>query len=146
LTPSSVLDAFIEARLGAGPVRKIATVPVGYRCGSAAQVCWLNGFHVDHVVLTDQCERRLMVKVCALPAHTLMPLLQQLHSLTTAVAPLLALAYPLLRLLQLALGFAIVSGILHCRPLSGDEKHLQPHINAGLASRLRQRLRRHVCT
>jgi hypothetical protein len=58
-----------------------------------------------------------------------------LYGLRTARAPFLPSADAMLRLLHRALGCATVARVLHDLPIRCDEKHLQPNINAGLASR-----------
>src|SRR5258708_11798811 len=84
VTPSGVLNAFVQARLAAGPVTEIAAVPIGDGRGASAEVRGLNGFHVEHVVLTNQRQRHLVVKVGALPTDVLLFLGAQLHRFLAA--------------------------------------------------------------
>ncbi len=71
-----------------------------------------------------------MLEVGALALHRLMHLAQPPHGLAAAVAAFLAAAHPALRLLQFLLTPAVAAWILHRFPVSGDEKDLQPNINA----------------
>src|SRR5260221_12241584 len=145
---SGVLNACIEARLLAGPVLEIATIPlpVWLGCRTTAQVGRLDRLEIDRVVLTYQGECHLMMEVGTLPPHVLLLLGEQLDRLLAAGAPLLPLGYSPLGFLQLALRFAIVARVGDRFALSGDEKHLQPDINARLLPSEGQRLRGDVGT
>ena len=87
-----------------------------------------------------------MVEVGALALHGLMGTGQQDRRLLAAVAPPLPPAHPPLRLRQLLLGSPEVAGVLDGLSLGGDEEHLQPHVDARLASRRREWLRRDLHT
>src|SRR5262245_61914987 len=72
--------------------------------------------------------------------------LQEVHGLPAALAALLPSSDATLGFLELLLSLAVVAWVLSGLPVAGDEKHRQPHINAGLASGARQRLCWHLGT
>jgi hypothetical protein len=86
------------------------------------------------VVLLQQRERRLVVKVGALPLDLLMCAGQQAHCLVTAPAALLPSGYAPLGFGELLFRLAVVAGICDRFPVSGDEEHLQPNVTAGVVS------------
>src|SRR5262249_30462649 len=60
------------------------------------------------------------------------------------LASLLATGYTLLRFVQSLLRFAMVPRVFDSLSLSGDEKDLQPHIDAGFFAGKRERLYGHL--
>jgi hypothetical protein len=70
----------------------------------------LQVFMVDHVVLLNEGQRRLMVEIRSLTAHFLMRLGKQRYRFPTAVAPLLAATHPPLCGFERTLGLAIAPG------------------------------------
>jgi hypothetical protein len=74
VVPPSVLNALVEAGLAASPIMLVAAGAVRIRlgCGTTTQVGGLDGLNVDHIILSNQGERRLVMEVAALPAHVLM--------------------------------------------------------------------------
>src|SRR5262249_4215802 len=99
---------------------------------------------INDVVVLDEVERHLVVKVLALAPHLLMLLGEQIPGLVAAFTTLLLARQPLLGLLELFLGFAVVTRILNDLSICGDEKYLQANINTRIASGERQRLDRHL--
>src|SRR5215467_13842454 len=125
VAPPGVLNRLVEAGFAAGPGVLVGAYPavlVLLGRGATAQIGRLNRLHIDHVVVAHERKRRLVMEVLALPAHMLM----------------------LLRLLQRMFGLAVVSGVLHDVPIRRDEEHLEAHVEAGLPSRLRERLGGHL--
>ena len=96
----------------------------------------LDRLHVDRVVPAHEGERRLVVEVAALPADVLVPLGALLGGFLPASAPLRAAGHPPLRLLQRALGLAIVARVRDGVAVRRDEEHLQAHVDAGLVAGL----------
>jgi hypothetical protein len=138
--PSSVLKAFVEASFLRGPVVLVAAILVLLWCGTAAQIGRRDRLHVDGVVPAHQRQRRRVVEVAPLAAHVLMPLGTPAHGFRAALTALLAARDMLLGFLQCFLRFALVARIRNRLPIRRDEKHLEAHINAGLAVGRRQRL------
>ncbi len=87
-----------------------------------------------------------MLEVGSLPAHRLVVAGEKARRLLAPFAALLPATYRAVRLLQLALRLAVVAWVLDDLPVRRDEEHVQPHLNAGLASGERQRLGGHVGT
>ena len=101
-------------------------------------------FQIDHVVVPQQGERRLMMKVAPLALHRLMLLGQQHHRFPAALTALLPPRDTPLRLLQLPLGFAVVPRIFNDVAVSRDEKHLQADVDTGLVTGGREGLHGHI--
>src|SRR5260370_35240016 len=97
VAPPGVLNALIETGFAAGPIVLIAAVLILLRRGTAAQVGRLDRLHVDHVVLTDQGERRRVVKVPPRAPPMLKLLGGQLPPLLAAAPALLPVGHPPLR-------------------------------------------------
>src|SRR5262245_4455438 len=104
------------------------------RRGTAAQVGRLDRLDVDRVVGAHQRKRGLVVEVGSLSAYVLVRARQHPHRLATAVTPLLAARDALLGLLERAFRSAVVAGIRDRLAIRRDEKYLQSHVDAGLAS------------
>jgi hypothetical protein len=83
---------------------------------SAREVANLQVLKIDDIILAHQLERRLMMKVVALPTDLLMLLAQKMHRFAAALAALLATGHPPLRLLELPLRFAVVRGFSTASP------------------------------
>src|SRR5258708_11740655 len=90
VAPSGVLNAFVQACLGAGSVMEIATVAVWYRGRTATQVGRLDRLMIDRIVLANQRQGGLVVKVRALPADVLVLLGTLLHRFHSPLAALLS--------------------------------------------------------
>ena len=103
----------------------------------AAKLATRRSSQVEDIVQTAQHERRLVVEIPPLTPHLFEFLGEHLSGLVMALTALLASSEPFLRL-------AIVAWSLYRCALCGDEKHLQPHVDSGLASSDEQRLSRHV--
>src|SRR5262249_29169506 len=142
--PPSVLDTLVQTSLLAGAVVLKVAILVLLRCRTAAQVGRLDRLDVDHVVGTHEVQRRRVVEGVALPLDVLVLALEQGDCLATALAPLLASSDPTLRSAERLLRLAVVPRVLGGFPVGGDEKDLQPNIDAGLASRRRERFDGHV--
>src|SRR5262249_18153885 len=100
----------------------------------------------DHVVLTHDGERRLVMKILPLASHRLMRLRQQCHSLAPAITPFLASCDAPLCRLQRLFSLAIPAGVedapavrqcsesfnakVYAGFLSGGGKWLYGHIGA----------------
>src|SRR5262249_50852031 len=140
VAPPGVLDRLVEAGLVAGSVVLVAAITIRDRGTAPTQVGRLNRLDVDHVVVADQGECRLVVEVAALPAHMLMLLAAPAHRLCSSLAALLAAGDVPLGFLQHLLSLAVVAGILHDVAVRRDKKHLQPDIYGGLPSAEGQRL------
>jgi hypothetical protein len=80
------------------------------------------------------------MKVASLPLDPLVVAGQHTHRLATALTPLLATGHAPLGFRQSPLRCAVMPRILDDVSFGGDEKHLQPHVDARLLSGCRQRL------
>jgi hypothetical protein len=123
--PSSVLERFIQASLGAGSVWQIAALTVGLGCRSMTHVADLQIFEIDDIIGADQGKRRFMVKVLTLTPCGLVFFGEQYHCFLAALAALLPTCYPSLRFRQLTLGPAIVPRIFDAVALGCHEKDFQ---------------------
>ncbi len=134
VAPPGVVDALVEAGLAAGPVVEHSrrSHPAWARDGGSS---WRAGLPRHR-----SCRTRApgQAPSCggsrALPPDVLMRLGTPAHGLAAALAALLPAGDPPLRLLQRALGLAVVARILDDLALRRDEEHLQPHIDAGLVA------------
>src|SRR5258708_11493318 len=129
--PSGVMNAFVEARLAAGPVMQIAAILIRNRYGTAAQVGRLDSLHIDHVVLANEHQCRFVVKVRALPADMLVFLRALGHDLLAASTALLAAGDALVRLGKLPFGFPVLARILYHVAVRRNEKDLQSNVYPG---------------
>src|SRR5262249_26346479 len=96
-------------------------------------------FAREHVVLSEQRERRLVVVIGTLALDVLMRLGQQDHRFLAAVAFLLLASDPLLGRLEPLLCAPIVPGMVHGPPRRRPQPPLQPPSKARLASGRGQR-------
>jgi hypothetical protein len=103
-------------------------------------------FEIDGVVGSEQGERRLLVKVSALPSNLLMLPLEQCHGLLPALAPLLPTCDPSLRLLERLFSLQEETWVLHLLPIRRDEELLQADVDARLLAGRWQRFYRHLGT
>src|SRR5215469_16480290 len=92
-------------------------------------------FEIDRVEPAQQGKRGLVVEVASLLLDMLMPALEQLHRLATALAPLFTATYPTLSSGELLFRRAVATRICDHLPIGGDEKDLQAYVDAGLLSR-----------
>src|SRR5258708_29316368 len=113
VAPSGVVKACVETGFAAGPLVLRGAVLILLRRGTTAQVGRLDRLVRDRVVLADQRQGGLVVKVRALPADMLMLLGEHQHRFLAPVTPLHSLGNALLGLLQLALGCTVVSRAIH---------------------------------
>ncbi len=127
LTPACIRDAFGE-------------VVVPHHIGD------LQLFEIDHIVLTHEHERRLVVKITSLAFHVLGDFGSSGKRFPAPVAALLATRNRLIGALQAAFTRAKVTRIVHHQPLRRDQEHLQSDIDARLLSSEQQRLDRDAFT
>jgi hypothetical protein len=103
----------------------------------------------DRGVVTHKRERSPVVEVLALPPHLLLPSGEHLHCFASADAAPLASAHPSLGLLQVALGFAVVTRSIDGVPSASVAKAPRPRsikVYAGLLTGERFWHDRHVGT
>src|SRR5262249_44570859 len=103
-------------------------------------------FEVDRVEVAYEGVGGLVMEVGALALHLLLLARPQLDRLLAALAALLAPGDAALGFLEPFLRFAVMARVVDRVTLSGDDKHLQPHVNARLTTSRWQRLCRHLST
>jgi hypothetical protein len=96
---------------------------------------------IDRVVLSNERERRLVVKVRSLASHRLVRFGKESDGLASAITPLLAARVPPLGSFKRALCLAIRAGGADARPIREGSKGLYPKVYAGFLSIRRQGLR-----
>src|SRR5262245_54982064 len=101
-------------------------------------------FVMDRVVLTDQPQRRLVVKVPPLALHFPMRFRQQRHSFAPPMAALLAPRDTPLRRFQRALRLAISAGGKDARAIRERGERLDAQVDAHFLSSRGQRLYWHI--
>src|SRR5262249_14756247 len=101
-------------------------------------------FQVDRVVRAHQGEGRLVVEVAPLALDLLLLLGASPDGFPPPFAAFLPARDTSLGLLQSLLGFAVVAGIVYDVAVRRDEKDLQPHVYARLASGTGQWLYGHL--
>jgi hypothetical protein len=89
-------------------------------------------FNIDYVVLLQQRQRALMLKVPPLALHRLMVALAQGDGLAAMLAALLAASHLALSPGETPLSVAVMTRVLDDLPIGGDEEHLHPNVNASL--------------
>src|SRR5215469_12010242 len=144
--PPSIVDRLVEASLLTGTVIQIATVAIGLRLRTTAHIGYLQVFQIDHVVLSYQIQRGLVMEVSPLPLYLLMLPSTLLRRLAPVLTALLSARHAPLRFLQFPFGTAIMTGILYNVSCRSDEKHLQPNVDTGLPITWGQRLCGHIRT
>ena len=94
----------------------------------------LQVFVIDRVVLSNERQRRFVVKILSLATYLLMRLGQQHHRHATASAAFLATSYTPLRGFQRPFCLPVPSGGEDARALGEGSKRLNAKVNTGLLS------------
>ena len=108
------------------------------------QVSHLQIFQIDHVVVPQQLQGGLMMKVSPLPLHFLVLPSEECHRFAAALTALLPARDTPLRLLEGFLRFPVVPRIFDDVALGGDKKHLQANVDARLLTGEWDELHRHI--
>src|SRR5262249_36561909 len=127
LAPAGITDAFAE-------------MMVPYQIGDPQD------FARDDIILAHQRKRRLVVEVAPRSAHLVMVFGDQHARLLATPTALLAARQTLLGFGEAFRSSSVVTRVLHDLAVGGDEKDLQPDINARLSSGGWQGLGRYLRT
>src|SRR6516165_5711314 len=100
---------------------------------------------IDHVVLTHERERRLVMKILPLTSYFLMRLGEQYHCLAPAMTPFLAARDTTLRGLERAFRLAIPARREDARAIGERSERLDAEVDPGFLSRGRQRPHWYLC-